>query len=112
MTRTLTTRRRLLQSAGLGAAALAAPAIVRAAPSPANFAFFVSTSPFMIAKGDGSIEQAAGSKVNWIEVGSGAEINTGMAAGSMDIGFGIGSSPTAAGISHGIGYDVVGMMGN
>ncbi len=66
----------------------------------------------MIAKGDGSIEQAAGAKVNWIEVGSGAEINAGMAAGSMDIGFGIGSSPTASGISQGIGYEVIAMMDN
>src|SRR3984885_7658198 len=112
MTKTLTTRRRLLQGAGLGAAALAAPAIVRAAPASANFAFFVSTSPFMIAKGDGSVEQAAGAKANWIEVASGAEINTGMAAGSMDIGFGIGSSPTASGISQGIGYEVIAMMDN
>jgi taurine transport system substrate-binding protein len=112
MTKMLTTRRRLLQGAGLGAAALAAPTIVRAAPTSANFAFFVSTSPFMIAKGDGSIEQAAGAKVNWIEVASGAEINTGMAAGSMDIGFGIGSSPTASGISQGIGYEVIAMMDN
>jgi ABC-type taurine transport system substrate-binding protein len=102
MTKMLTTRRRLLQGAGLGAAALTAPAIVRASPESANFAFFVSTSPFMIAKGDGSVEQAADAKVNWVEVSSGAEINTGMAAGSMDIGFGIGSSPTAAGISQGI----------
>jgi taurine transport system substrate-binding protein len=112
MTKMLTTRRRLLQGVGLSAAVLAAPAIVRAAPASANFAFFVSTSPFMIAKGDGSIEQAAGAKVNWIEVASGAEINTGMAAGSMDIGFGIGSSPTASGISQGIGYEVIAMMDN
>ena len=100
MTKMLTTRRRLLQGAGLGAAALAAPAIARAAPAAANFAFFVSTSPFMIAKGDGSIEQAAGAKVNWIEVASVAEINTGMAAGSIDVGFGIGSSPTEIGRAH------------
>ena len=112
MTEMLTTRRRLLQGAGLGAAALAAPAIVRAAPATVNCAFFVSTSPFMIAKGGGWIEEAAGTKVNWIEVASGAEINTGMAAGGMDLGFGIGSSPTASGISQGIGYEVVAMMDN
>src|SRR6202167_4588348 len=112
MTKLLTTRRSLLLGAGLGAAAFAAPAMVRAAPAPANFAFFVSTSPFMIAKGDGSVEQAGGAKVNWIEVASGAEINTGMAAGSMDMGFGIGSSPTASGISQAIGYEVVAMMDN
>ena len=112
MTEMPTTRRRLLQGAGLAAAALAAPGIVRAAPAAANFAFFVSTSPFMIAKGNGWVEEAVGTKVNWIEVGSGAEINTGMAAGSMDFGFGIGSSPTAGGISQGIPYEVIAMMDN
>ena len=30
----------------------------------------------------------------------------------MDIGFGIGSSPTASGISQGIGYEVIAMMDN
>ena len=97
---TKTNRRRLLQGAGIGVMALAAPSIVRAAGGPLNCAFFLQTHPFMIAKSSGWVEEAAGTKINWIEVGSGAEINTGMAAGSMDIGFGIGSSPTASGISH------------
>ena len=105
-----TTRRGLML--GAGAAALAMPSLVRAAPAQVNIAYFLSTSPFMITKGEGWIEQAVGTKVNWIEVGSGAEINTGMAAGSMDIGFGIGSSPTAAGISQGIPYQLVAMVDN
>src|SRR5580704_17915490 len=106
------TRRGLLRTAGVGASVLAMPAIVRAAPAQVNIAFFLSTSPFMIAKGEGWIDEAAKTKVNWIEVGSGAEINTGVAAGSMDLGFGIGSSPTAAGISQSIPYEVVAMMDN
>ncbi len=107
----LVKRRSLLRGAGLGAASLAMPAIVRAAPQ-VNAAFFLATSPFMIGKGEGWYDAAAKTKINWIEVGSGAEINTGVAAGSMDIGFGIGSSPTAAGISQGIGYKVIAMMDN
>ena len=107
-----TTRRLLLQGAALGAAGLAMPALVRAAPAQVNLAYFLSTSPFMICKGEGWIDQAVGTKVNWIEVGSGAEINTGIAAGSMDMGFGIGSSPTASGISQGIPYEVIAMMDN
>jgi taurine transport system substrate-binding protein len=107
-----TSRRRLLQGAGLGAVALTMPAIVRAAPAQVNCAFFLQTHPFMIAKSKGWMEEAVGTKINWIEVGSGAEINTGMAAGSMDVGFGIGSSPTASGISQGIGYELVAMMDN
>jgi taurine transport system substrate-binding protein len=103
------TRRTLLASA---AGALAMPGIVQAAPAVVNIAFFLGTSPFMISKGEGWIEQAAGTKVNWIECGSGAEINTGIAAGSMDMGYGIGTSPTAAGISLGIPYQVIAMMDN
>lgn len=115
MVKMIATRRRVLQTGIFGVAALAAPGIVRAGSAPVNIAYFLGTSPFMIAKGEGWIDAAAaaaGTKVNWIEVGSGAEINTGMAAGSMDIGFGIGSSPTAAGISQGIPYEVIGMMDN
>ncbi len=112
MIRSGATRRGLLQGAGLGALGLAMPAIVRAAPAQVNIAYFLGTSPFMISKGEGWIDQAAGTKVNWIEVGSGAEINTGMAAGSMDMGFGIGSSPTASGISQAIPFEVIAMMDN
>ncbi len=66
------TRRGLLRTAGVGASVLAMPAIARAAPTQVNIAFFLSTSPSAIAKGEGWIDEAAKTKVNWIEVGSGA----------------------------------------
>jgi taurine transport system substrate-binding protein len=81
-------------------------------PGKINAAFFVETKPTMIAKGEGWFEKMGGAKFNWSEVGSGAEINTGMAAGSFDVAFAIGSSPTAAGISQGIAYEVVAMVDN
>lgn len=109
---TTLSRRRLLAGTGAALGTLAMPALVRAAPAVVNIAYFLGTSPFMICKAEGWIDEAAGTKVNWIEVGSGAEINTGMAAGSMDLGFGIGSSPTASGISQGIPYEVVAMVAN
>src|SRR5207302_4053214 len=65
-----------------------------AVPSKVNMAFFLETKPTMIAKGEGWFEEGVKAKITW----SGAEINTGMAAGSFDIGLAIGSSPTAAGI--------------
>jgi taurine transport system substrate-binding protein len=83
-----------------------------AGPDKVNAAFFVETKPTMIAKAEGWFEQLSGAKMNWREVGSGAEINTGMAAGSFDVAFAIGSSPTAAGISQNIGYQVVAMVDN
>ena len=109
-------RRTLLKAGlGLGGAALlgATPRRARAAgPDKINIAYFVGTSPTMIAKGDGWIEDLTKAKVNWIEVGSGAEINTAVAAGSVDIGLGIGSSPTSAGLAQSIGYEVIAMLDN
>jgi taurine transport system substrate-binding protein len=104
-------RRTVLKAGlGLGGAALlgALPRRARAAgPDKINIAFFTETSPSAIAKGNGWIEDVTKAKINWIEVGSGAEINTAVAAGSVDIGIGIGSAPTAAGLSQGIGYQVI-----
>jgi taurine transport system substrate-binding protein len=110
-------RRSFLKAAGLGAGAAALgvlhPARAAAAvPDKINIAFFTETKPTEIAKGLGWFAEAAKSKINWTEVGSGAEINTAIAAGSVDIGLGIGSSPTAAGISQGIPYHLVGIIDN
>lgn len=109
---TISAHRRTLLKAGigLGGAALlsAVPRRVRAAtPDKINIAFFTETSPSAIAKGEGWLEDVTKAKINWIEVGSGAEINTAIAAGSVDIGVGIGSAPTAAGLSQSIGYQVI-----
>ncbi|HTW29830.1 MAG TPA: ABC transporter substrate-binding protein [Acetobacteraceae bacterium] len=106
-------RRTLLRAGAAGA--LAAPWIGRAAaatPEVINIAYFVETKPTMIAKGLGWFADEAKAKINWTEAGSGAEINTAMAAGSVDIGLAIGSSPTAAGISQRLGYKLIGMVDN
>jgi len=102
------------RAALLGAGALlATPAILRAAPPDLiNIAYFVETRPTMIAKGLGWFQDQAKAKINWVEVGSGAEINTAVAAGSVDMGLGIGSAPTAAGLAQGIPYKLVGMLAN
>jgi taurine transport system substrate-binding protein len=86
--------------------------ILAATPDVVNIAYFVETKPTMIAKGEGWFSAAAKTRINWVEVGSGAEINTAIAAGSIDLGIGIGSSPTAAGLSQGIPYKLVGMLDN
>jgi taurine transport system substrate-binding protein len=95
--------------AGLPAHALLAAG---QAPDSIRVAFFVETKPTMIAKGEGWFEKLAGGKIAWSEVGSGAEINTAMAAKSVDIGLAIGSSPTAAGISQSIPYQLIGIVDN
>ena len=82
------------------------------APETIRVGFFVETKPTMIAKGEGWFDKLAGGKCAWSEVGSGAEINTAMAAKSLDIGLAIGSSPTAAGISQKLPYELIGMVDN
>jgi taurine transport system substrate-binding protein len=111
-------RRDFVRAAGIAAGAAVAgvsfpmPALA-AVPDTTNIAFFTETKPTEIAKGLGWFARAvAPSKINWSEVGSGAEINTAIAAGSVDIGLGIGSSPTAAGISQGIPYQLIGLIDN
>jgi taurine transport system substrate-binding protein len=108
-------RRAFLKAAGIGAGAAALgvlPALPASAavPDTANIAFFTETKPTEIAKGLGWFTEATKARINWSEVGSGAEINTAIAAGSVDIGLGIGSAPTAAGISQGIPYQLVGII--
>jgi taurine transport system substrate-binding protein len=98
-----------------GAASLAAAATIpraRAATTTMNIGYFVETKPTMIAKAQGWFEAASKTKINWVEMGSGAQINAGMVGGSLDMGIGIGSSPSAAGISQGIPYKVVAMLDN
>ncbi|HUZ63395.1 MAG TPA: ABC transporter substrate-binding protein [Acetobacteraceae bacterium] len=104
--------RRTLLAAGTAAALLPLARARAAAPLKINVGYFVETKPTMIAKGLGWFAQDAKATINWLEMGSGAEINTGIAAGSIDIGMAIGSSPVAAGISQGLPYQLIGMVDN
>lgn len=107
-------RRRVIQATGAGVAMpfLAFGQARAKTPAQIRVAFFVETKPTMIAKGEGWFDQMAGAKIQWSEAGSGAEINTGIAAGSFDIGLAIGSSGTAAGLSQGLPYELIGMVDN
>ena len=111
-------RRIFMKTALISGAALTAGLPTRSllaagkAPETIRVGFFVETKPTMIAKGEGWFDKLAGGKCAWSEAGSGAEINTAMAAKSLDIGLAIGSSPTAAGISQKLPYDLIGMVDN
>src|SRR5262245_36039039 len=60
-------------------------------PPTINASFFLGTHPFMIAKGEGWFERQTGSKFNWSELSSAAEVNAAMASGSLNVGFTVGS---------------------
>jgi taurine transport system substrate-binding protein len=47
-----------------------------------------------------------GVKIDWKKFDSGRDVNTAIAAGSVDIGL-VGSSPAAAGLSSGVPYEVI-----
>jgi taurine transport system substrate-binding protein len=111
-------RRIFLKTAVISGAALTAGLPARAllaagkAPDTVRVGFFLETKPTMIAKSEGWFDKLSGGKCAWSEAGSGAEINTAMAAKSLDIGLAIGSSPTAAGISQKLPYELIGMVDN
>lgn len=60
----------------------------------------------IISKEYGWFEESTGIPVEWVQVNSGSELNTGIAAGSIDIGLS-GSSGIAAGIANQIPFDVI-----
>ncbi len=60
----------------------------------------------IISKEYNWLEEATGIPVEWVQINSGSELNTGLAAGSIDIGLS-GSSGIAAGIANSVPFDVI-----
>jgi taurine transport system substrate-binding protein len=105
------TRRAALAAGAAPVFAARARAQARA-PERVNVGFFTEAKPTMIAKGEGWFAEGVKAPINWTEFGSGAEINTAIVAGSCDIGLATGSVATAAGISQGLPFQVVGLVDN
>ena len=57
----------------------------------------------IISKENNWLEEATGISVEWVQINSGSELNTGLAAGSIDIGLS-GSSGIAAGIANSVPF--------
>ena len=60
----------------------------------------------IIAKQLGWHEKELGVKIEWKKFDSGRDVNTAMAAGSLDLGL-VGSSPAANGLASGVPYEVI-----
>ncbi|NBH13822.1 ABC transporter substrate-binding protein [Lachnospiraceae bacterium] len=75
------------------------------------YQYGVAYAPLSIVKEQGLIEkayeEAAGKKVTvtWNQMSSGADINTGISAGSIDAGF-MGAAPAITGVTKGVGYKI------
>lgn len=62
----------------------------------------------LIARKEGYYEELLGANVNIVSFGSGKDVNTALASGSIDISE-LGTSPTALGLSSGLDYSVIGI---
>lgn len=86
--------------------ALASSLWAQAKPAQVTIGFQVIPNAEIIGKQLGWFEKEMGVKINWKQFDSGRDVNTAMAAGSLDMGL-VGTSPAAAGISQGVPYEVI-----
>jgi taurine transport system substrate-binding protein len=92
----------VLAVAGWGAA----DALAQAKPDKVVIGYQDVPNEEIIAKQLGWHEKEMGVKIDWKKFDSGRDVNTAIAAGSVDIGL-VGSSPAAAGLSTGVPYEVI-----
>lgn len=76
-------------------------------PKTIRIGYQLVTNGDLVVKNQKLLEKAFGDKVKieWKQFASGGDVNTAIAAGSLDIGL-AGSSPVSRGLSTGIGYEV------
>ncbi|MFP4431495.1 MAG: ABC transporter substrate-binding protein [Spirochaetaceae bacterium] len=85
----------------------------RELPSEVVIGFQTIPNGAIVAKHLGWHEETLGVPIRWVQVDSGRDLNTGIAAGSIDLGLG-GSSTTVAAIAQGLEaevfyiYDIIG----
>jgi taurine transport system substrate-binding protein len=84
----------------------AADALAQAKPEKVVIGYQDVPNEEIIAKQLGWHEKEMGVKIDWKKFDSGRDVNTAIAAGSVDIGL-VGSSPAAAGLSTGVPYEVI-----
>jgi taurine transport system substrate-binding protein len=84
----------------------AADVLAQAKPEKVVIGYQDIPNEEIIAKQLGWHEKEMGVKIDWKKFDSGRDVNTAIAAGSVDIGL-VGSSPAAAGLSSGVPYEVI-----
>ena len=71
------------------------------------YQYGLAYAPVVMAQAEHFIEQAYDGdlEVEWVQMSSGADINTGVMSGSVDVGF-MGVGPAITGISKNVGYKI------
>jgi len=75
------------------------------------YQYGLAYAPLIIAEKNNTIEEAYKEatgddvEINWIQMNSGADINTGIASGEIDVGF-MGVGPAITGVAKDVGYKI------
>lgn len=104
---------RKIITAALGAASLVmtlSQSYAAALPDEVRIAYSGGSQVLMLAKADGSLEKALGTKVKWVQFASGADALNYFASDAIDIA-NFGSSPATAGIVRKLPVEIVGVSG-
>ena len=85
----------------------AVPALAETAHLTVAYQYGLAYAPVVVAMNEGFIEKAYDGdlEVEWVQMSSGADINTGVMSGSVDVGF-MGVGPAITGISKNVGYKI------
>lgn len=99
----------------LAAALLLSCAFTAVAESPAHltiaYQYGLAYAPLVMAQSESFIENAYAEatggtlEIEWVQMSSGADINTGVMSGTVDVGF-MGVGPAIIGISKNVGYKI------
>lgn len=79
-------------------------------PAEVRVAYSGGSQVLMLAKADGSLDKALGTKVRWVQFASGADALTYFASNAIDIA-NFGSSPATAGIVQKLPVEIIGVSG-
>jgi taurine transport system substrate-binding protein len=78
----------------------------QAKPEQVTIGYQVIPNAEIVGKQLGWFEKEMGVRISWKQFDSGRDVNTAMAAGSIDLGL-VGTSPAAAGVARGIPYEII-----
>ena len=99
--------KKLLTVLLIAALLCAVPALAEGAHLTIAYQYGLAYAPVVVAMTEGFIEKAYDGdlEVEWVQMSSGADINTGVMSGSVDVGF-MGVGPAITGISKNVGYKI------
>ena len=97
-------------AATLGLCVMAGPSMAADNPDVVRLGFYGGPRPWIIGKAQGLFEKDLGTKVQWVQLSSGAAGLSALAAGEVDISR-LGSTPTVASIARRLPVKMIAISG-